>query len=1014
MLLAATAVHFEHPRYLMLLALIPVLVWLSFRSLAGLGRARRAVAILFRCVVVGVMVMALAGAQWVQTRDQLAVIFAFDRSNSVTRQAQPRQVEFARQAEKSMRPGDQMAVLAFDGRSAIEQLPMGKLGIQFVSEAVEPDQTNVAAAMRMAMALFPADAARRLVVVSDGNENVDNLLKEADWFAANKVPVDVVPIRFEYGNEVMIERLIAPPTAKAEETVSLKVVLRSEQRDGRPVKGHLRIYHNDTLIRTQSSDERGVPVELTQPLESLTIPVPLWAAGAHRFRAEFTPDASDDPTAAPVDSIDANNVGQAFTIVSGQGPILVLTTPEDAASAELLADALRREKLVVKVMNAGEAVLDPIRLLDYSLVVLSNVPASALTEEEQAALTSYVRDGGGGLAMVGGDQSFGAGGWMGSPIEDVMPVSFDVKHKKQIPKGALCLVMHACEIPRGNFWGERVAVAAVKTLSSRDEVGVLSYQWVSEEQGYWVVPLQTVGDKRAVVQRIMQMQMGDMPDLDAVMRPAVERMAASDAAVRHMIVISDFDPQEPLPDLYDKMKANNITCSTVAIGYGGHTIDEVKATRIATRTGGKFYRTNNYAELPQIFIKEATIVRRPLINNNPFTPKIANAVSPTVAGLSGEALPQLGGHVVTTLKPLAEMPLARPTSEGVDPLLAHWQVGLGRTVAFTSGMWNRWGRQWVEWPRFSSLWAQIARWASRQSESAAFDVSTSVQGGRGRIQVDALDKNASTLDFLMLEGNLVAPSAEPGGKPAPLRLTQTGPGRYEAEFDARKPGNYLINLWDANHPQTKLHAGVAVPYSTEFRELTSNVALLTQLADRTGGRVLRFEDAARAYDRESLPPAQTRAPAWESLVRWMLVLFLLDVAVRRIAISPVAAVRKLRDWVGELAGRFRPAEASAATLSTLKGTRQRVREDLEAPPRPEAGRPPSRSARYEAPTTQRRSTEELTQALGGASEQSAPVVSRPTKKGAPQDEATYTSRLLKAKRRAREDLEREGDVPPSA
>ncbi len=1011
--LAAAAMHFEQPRYLVLLALVPLLVWLSFRSLAGLGRARRMVAIVFRCLVVAVMVLALAGAHWVQTRDQLAVIFAFDRSNSVTRQAQPRQIDFARRAEKAMKPHDQMAVLAFDGRSAIEQLPMGKLGIQYVSEPVEPDQTNVAAAMRMAMALFPADAARRLVVVSDGNENVDNLLKEADWFAANKVPVDVVPIQFEYGNEVMIERLIAPPTARAEETVTLKVVLRSDQRDGRPVKGHLRLYHNDTLIRTEQSDDRGVPVELTQPLESLSVPVPLWAAGAHRFRAEFTPDGGDDAGAAPVDSIDANNLGQAFTIVSGQGPILVLTTPDDATSASLLAEALRREKLAVTLAGAGEMTLDPIGLLDYSLVVLSNVPASALKESEQAALASYVRDGGGGLVMIGGDQSYGAGGWMGSPIEDVMPVSFDVKHKKQIPKGALCLVMHACEIPRGNFWGERVAVAAVKTLSSRDEVGVLSYQWVSEEQGYWVVPLQTVGDKRAIVQKIMQMQMGDMPDLDAVMRPAVERMAASDAAVRHMIVISDFDPQEPLPDLYATMKKNNITCSTVAIGYGGHMIDEQKATRIATQTGGKFYRTNNYAELPQIFIKEASIVRRPLINNNPFTPKLANALAPTVAGLSGEAIPQLGGHVVTTLKPLAEMPLARPTSEGVDPLLAHWQVGLGRTVAFTSGMWNRWGRQWVEWPRFSTLWAQVARWASRQSESAAFDVTTTVQGGRGRVQVDALDKNASTLDFLMLEGNLVAPGIDPGDKPAPLRLTQTGPGRYEAEFDARRPGNYLLNLWDANQPQTKLHAGVAVPYSTEYRELSSNVALLTQLADRTGGRVLSFDDAAHVFDRETLPPASTRAPAWESLVRWMLVLFLLDVAVRRIAISPVALARRLRDWVGELAGRFRPAEASAATLSTLKDTRQRVREERESAARPEAGAPPTRSARYEAPTTEKRSTQELTQALGGASEQGAPVVSRPTKKGAPKDEATYTSRLLQAKRRAREDIHREGEPPPA-
>jgi uncharacterized membrane protein len=851
----------------------------------------------------------------------------------------------------------------------------------------------------MSMALFPSDAAKRLVLLSDGNENVGQLLDEADWYAANHVPIDVLPARYERGDEVVFEQLITPAIAHVDDTINLQMVLRTRQQSGQPVRGRLQLYHNDRLVPL--GGDAGGEITLEPGLERIQVPVPLKAAGAHRFRAVFQPS---DPDA---DMLIANNTGEAFTIVSGQSRILIVTTAVNAKSAEILADALRSENLEceVQVLENDERPLDALRLLDYSLVILSNVPANQIVEAEQDALSSYVRDSGGGLVMVGGDESFGAGGWMGSTVEEVMPVSFDVKSKKQIPKGALVLVMHACEIPQGNYWGERVAVAAVKTLSRFDLAGVLSYQW-DANKGFWVAPLQQVGDKRRIIQQILNMQMGDMPDLDQVMRPGVEQLIARrDAAARHMIVISDFDPRAPQPDLLKLMKEHKISASTVAIGYGGHPIDETKARNIANTTGGKFYRTNNFSELPQIFIKESRIVRRALINENPFRPILKSTLSEVVTGLAGDALPQLGGYVVTTIKPLAQMPLIRRTSESEDPLLAYWQVGLGRTVAFTSGMWDRWGPEWASWPKFSKLWSQIVRWAARQSEEARFDVSTSFKDGKGKIRITALDQEASAVDFLNIHGNLVKPNYES----EPVRLIQTGPGEYEAEFDARLPGNYIINAiyTDSSGGEQpvvrQLQTGLSVPYSPEYREMKPNMPLLTELAERTGGRVLTPEQATSVFDRGSLPRAETRRTIWEDLVRLMLLLFLIDVAVRRIAISPVDVYRRARKWLSEKAGSGGPVAASEAALSALKATRERVRDGMQTPEQAptEAGVAPDRSARYEPPTTEQKATDDLNKALGGASETDAPVVSRPTRKQTPTTETDYTSRLLRAKRRAR-------------
>lgn len=989
-------VHFDTPGYLALLAILPLLVVLSIRSMAGLGLGRAILATLARCAVVTLVVLALAGAHRVKLSDELTVEFVVDRSNSVPIDLQQRAFAYLADAATACGQKDRIAVIGFDGTATVEQPPMKALAIERISEPLEPNRTDLAEALRLGMALFPPDAARRLVVLSDGNENAGDVLAEAEHFKAAGVPIDVVPLLYQHQNEVVLERLRTPPTAATDETIQAQVVLRSLSET--PVSGRVLLYQQDRLLDLDPGTGAGYPVTLQPGPNRFSIPIPLYAAATHRFRAVFEPD---DPA---YDAISNNNEGRAFTVVSGQGRILILTTEEDLASdapsAPILRDALLRDQLICDLRIAGETPLDQTTLLDYAAVILSNVPAGNLRVEEQQALTVYVRNLGGGLIMLGGPDSFGAGGWISSPIEEIMPVTFEVKNKRQIPNGALVLVMHASEMAQGNFWGERVAIAAVKALSSQDLVGVLSWNWQGQGGDYWDVPLQHVGNKTSIIQAIMKMEMGDMPDLDEVMRPGVEAlMAEPNIAVRHMIVISDWDPQPPKLDLIQTMKDNKVSCSTVAIGFGagGHGIDEQTPQWIAAHTGGRYYRTNDPRNLPKVFIKESRTVRRRLVHEVSFLPSLVNTLPQTVAGLSAAAIPQLDGYVVTTPKPLADVPLVRRTEEATDPILAHWKVGLGKTVAFTSGHWPHWGSAWVNWTQFSPFWAQVVRWASRRMESAALDVRTSVEGGRGRIRVEALDAGAEAIDFLTIEGVLVTPAQET----RPLRLTQTGPGRYEAEFDAADRGNYVIQLeYDqAGAPSERglLRTGVSVAYSPEYREMRSNPALLEQLAAQTGGRVLGAGNAAAVFDRASLPRPAATLPIWEDLIRWMLLLFLLDVAIRRIALRPKDAARKARQMVAEMGG-ARAGGESEAVLSTLKGTRKRVRDEAR---RPADAPSVDRGKKYDAKQADRRATDQLSKTLGGAGEQDAPVVARPTGKKPKTDEADYTSRLLRAKRRAR-------------
>lgn len=1000
-------VRFEQPAYLLLLLLVPVVIALSFRSLSGLGPGRRIVALIFRSAVIVVIACALAGLQRVKTTDDLSVAFLLDRSNSMPANHAGSALQFIKATEENMRPDDTLGIVGFSGKSAVLQLPEAGLRIQEVSDPLLADQTNLAAAARLALAMFDETAIRRLVLISDGNENAGEILQEASNFAAAGVPIDVLPVRYTYEREIVLESLRAPAIITGgEATVKQQVILRSTLNE--PTSGTIKLYQGNRLVL--SKEVRVPPGRSSHPLI-----VPLSEQAAYPFRAVF------EPAERERDTIAANNEGRAFTIVSGPGEILLVTTPENRASSEFMAQQLAREKVDVRIVEAGAQPLTQAELLNVSLVILDNVPADLVPSNEQDALRRYVEDLGGGLVMVGGDESYSAGGWIDSPVEAVMPIEFDVKSKKQIPKGALVLIMHSCEIPQGNYIGERIAIAAVKTLSSRDLIGVLAWDWQGGDKN-WTVPLQPAGAKTAAINAIKQMSMGDLPDLTPVVKQAVDALAVrSDAAARHILITSDFDPQFNVRGgeggrLLQKMKDNNISCSTVSIGWGGHPIDAAKANAIAqgAAKGGKHYAVKDFSKLPQIFIKEARIVQRSTFyeNEEGFVPRITPGAAKVLPGLQTTGVPRLNGYVVTTRKPLADVPLVRDTEEGQDPILAHWQAGLGRTVAFTSGMWPRWGQSWANWDRFGANWAQLIRWAARQGEGSDLDVQAVQDQGQGVIRIRGYDGNTQALRGATMGGEVYRPD----GAAVPMTLERIGPGEWEGRFDTDLAGSYIANMMLrlADGSQIPVRSGLSVAYSPEYRELAANVPLLNEIAERTRGRVLTAEQARDVFNRAGLALAETRRPVWEDLIRLMLLLFLLDVAVRRIAITPADVVRRVRQFFRELAGGTPSAEASAATLGSLKGARDQAREAL-SKRQGEAGRPPDRSARYEPPASDERSREQLSQALGGASELDQPVVSRPTRKPQRVDEGQYTSRLLAAKKRAQQQREQseQQDEPPA-
>ncbi len=354
-----------------------------------------------------------------------------------------------------------------------------------------------------------------------------------------------------------------------------------------------------------------------------------------------------------------------------------------------LAAALRSAKLEVQVVDERSLPGTLGELQANDAILLSNVSAGDLGQAGMRLLESAVRDFGIGLICVGGYQTYAAGGYRRTPLEAALPLDMELNSKKVLPKGALGLVMHGMEFANGNQVAREIALAALDALGPQDEMGV--WLWDGTERPLF--PLQAVGSKTDLARQIAGMNQGDLPSFDGLMRMALDDLTKSTANLKHLIVFSDGDPGAPGASLMQEYVTARITISTVMIG--GH-VQPTTMERMAAEGGGRFYDVKSAAVLPQIFIKEAAVILKSAISEDPFKPQVA-ASSELTRGIGGDEYPILRGYVAATGKPRAEVPLL--TDKG-DPLLAHWQYGLGRAVAFTSDARPKWAQDWMGWGRY--------------------------------------------------------------------------------------------------------------------------------------------------------------------------------------------------------------------------------------------------------------------------------------------------------------------------
>lgn len=870
---------FTHPGWLAAVVAVPWVVWYFRRSLVDFARWQRVVSTSVRVAIVLLLVLALAGLTWLRPTARQFVIVAVDQSLSVgvsgvvdVNAAQKDSVadRFLNEllAAKVIGSEDRIAFVPFGARpGAVSNERSGEIGSTATPSSnsqLFADGTDIAAAIEAAASAMPPDFVPRILLLTDGNQTRGDALQSA-LATANRgrqreaIPITTIPLPTRDDPEVQMSAVMVPAQVREGEPFYVEVVIDSNHED----EGLIEVFRGAHKVLSE-----------TKPLKK----------GENRFlfpqsiQRERLAEYAARISGLKQDTLLDNNSDNGLVFTAGQPRVLLIDS--DPKQTEHLRFALQQEDIQVDVRPPQGMPEDLADLQNYELLALSNVPATSLTQQQMELARTYVQDLGGGFMMLGGDQSFGLGGYYKTVLEEILPVRSDFEKEKEKPSLAMVLVVDRSGSMAGPKleMAKEAAKAAAELLGPKDQIGVICF----DETFYWVSQLQSASNKGRIADEISGIQVGGGTSLYPPMEEAYQSLVNAVSKLKHVIVLTDgISNPGDFEGLAQNMASARITCSTVGVGDGA--ANDLLGT-IARIGQGRHFAATDPASLPQIFAKETLTVSKAAINEQPFIPQV---IRPTqaLAGIDFKDVPFLLGYVMTRPKPTCELILA---SEQGDPVLAWWRYGLGTTVAFTSDAKSRWAAEWLTWPGYSKFWAQTIRHAMRKNDAKGITVEVAQRARRATVTLDAVDPSGRFLNGADSEITIIDPRL--GERKLPLN--QTAPGRYVAEFDTPHSGAYHLNLSQraANggpviHQQTR---GLTVGYSDELRLRPTNTELLQQIATATGGR-FDPQPSEALLDAPGRSVAQRMAqqtrPLWPELVMLALVLFVFDVALRRIDLS---------------------------------------------------------------------------------------------------------------------------------
>ena len=838
-------VSFAQPWFLLLL--IPGALLLAARN----GKRRfppgaRRLILGVRALIILLLVLALAQPHLVVKVKGRSIVYLLDQSRSVEGDYS----SWIGDSLKAMDSRDRAAVMGF-GRDTSLLKPFSMDQLPALASSADAEFTDLAGSLESAYSLLPGSGGR-IVLISDGLENIGDALGLGEMLAAAGVPVDVVPVPVKEKLDAAVSNISLPKNTWPGQQVVAEVTVEATAA----TTAELTVFFGGNLAWRQQ-------LEISPGVQSFSVPLIVGGQGLQRVRATLDPIA---------DSEVRNNSIDGLTFV--QSPPRILIVEGVAGKGAALKKVLEGAGLEADTVAVAEANLNPVALAGYRGIILVDLPAYKLEEKEISSLETFVRVLGGGLVAVGGKSSFGPGLYEDTLLEAMLPVKMTVEDKEEMPGLDMVLVIDRSSSMSGEKlnMAKNAAIQALELLKEDDRLGVVTF-----DSEYKVeLQLTSLAKKDDIANVIASIGSGGGTAIYPGLAQGVAMLGEGEK-VKHIILLSD--GQDGTSYSYDPLlaeaQAKGISISTIALGDGA---DLRLMESLAAKGNGRSYIVTQGQELPSVFLQETALAGGEWLVEEDFIPSLLHPDTLAIAGNT----PLFHGYVASTAKPVAEVLL---TTHRDHPLLARWQYGLGRTAAFTSDTFGMWSREFLAHPGFASLWLDIVNWTVPTGQGADIALESRLEGAGAEI--------SALLGSPLEEGEQLAVTlVDAEGKTQVLELLPAGGGRYAAGLEHIAQGVYLISASRLKDGKVISHAqgGFAVPYPAEFGiHNLSGEALLTALAERTGGRVLT--KPAEVFSTEKAVSRRLTDITW-----WLLLAAIIawpaDIALRRLGGLPRPKAKK--------------------------------------------------------------------------------------------------------------------------
>lgn len=822
----------EYPIWLVLF--IPMLFYFIFVWKKHHKQFKRVQTTVFslRIAAISLLILAMTNPYMLLPIEEEQVLFLVDRSAS-TSHDEAQAITFVEEAMKAKEARHEVGIYSFASRLQTEALLAPTVEtMPILSELKDNGQTNVEEALKLATSIADSKLPARLVLLTDGNETMGDALLQANLLKNSKFSIDVVPIEKTIKQDAVLERFETPQLAFEGEQQQFSVTVHADTDQN----ATLVLYENNEPMLEQAVDLQ---------------------AGSNRFSFRHVSAATglikyEAQVVVEKDAILENNRLTSVTTVQA-APKLLVVQSEKKPSA--IPQILGNDTIATSVINSVDLPSQLSSYLPYQAIIFDNVPAHEVGEDKMTVIEQAVKHFGVGFMMVGGEQSYGLGGYYKTPIEELLPVVMDVQGEKEMPSLGLVLVIDRS----GSMMGSKMQLAkeaaarSIDLLRDDDTLGVIAF----DDRPWQIIETSVLKDKEQAKEDVLSIPAGGGTEIYTSLEMAYNSLKELSLQRKHIILLTDgYGATNPsYQDLVEGGLETGITLSTVAIGADS---DRNLLEKLSEMGQGRFYDVVDESTVPAILSRETSMMTRTYIVDEPFYPTVYQTEK--WAPLFVDGVPEMNAYIATTAKPLATV---IADSEKEDPVLASWQYGLGTTLAFTSDASGGWAGSWASWANWKVFWQTAITELLPDYHEVSYAVTSN---GQGRYTITDVANEAAFLDVVAVDET---------GEELNMQTDVRSASQLQIAVEG-EPGLVFLSMTNKAGQMQKI--GLQLPYSEEYEVKDTNTLWLEELAKTSGGQVLESpEQAFRAFDSKGFEQRMIT----NSLVFVALLLFFIDITLRR-------------------------------------------------------------------------------------------------------------------------------------